>query len=331
MAGSTREFATDEAPVSRLADGNPVPETVVGYPSASESFPRAPTLAEARGGWPARVARAIRGFVLDYPVGALGGAVAVAFIIVGLLAPQLMLYDPDLVNIGDALQTPSATHLLGTDNLGRDLLSRIIFGARMSLYISMTGVGVGAIIGVVLGILAAYYRRLDTLIMRLMDILLAFPGIIVALTIIAVLGTGIANLIIAITIYQIPQYARLAHGLTLSVKEKTFVEAAIASGESDYAILAHYILPNIMAPLIVQTSLLIPGAIMTTASLSFLGLGVPAPTAEWGAMLQNSLQWARRAPHVMVIPGIALTLVVLAFNLLGDGLRDALDPRLQRR
>jgi peptide/nickel transport system permease protein len=168
-------------------------------------------------------------------------------------------------------------------------------------------------------------------IMRLMDVVLAFPGIIVALTTIAILGRSITNVIIAIGIYHIPQFARLAHGLTLTIKETVFVEGARASGESDAAILTRYILPNCLAPIIVQTSLLIPGAIMTAATLSFLGLGVPPPTAEWGSMLQNSLQWAQLAPHVMIVPGLALMLAVFGFNVLGDGLRDAMDPRLKKR
>lgn len=278
-----------------------------------------------------RAWRAVWTFGVDYKVAAAGGLIATLFIVVGVLAPWMAPTDPDQISIANALQPPRPGAWLGTDNLGRDLLSRIIYGARESLYISITSVGVGALIGVVLGLVAAFYSRTEMIIMRLMDILLAFPGIIVALTIIAVLGVGITNLIAAIALYMIPQYARLTHGLTLSVKEKTFVEAAVASGESDLAIQWRYIFPNIMGPLIVQTSLLIPGAIMIAASLSFLGLGVPPPKAEWGAMLQNSLQWSRTAPHVMVIPGLALMLVVLGFNLLGDGLRDALDPRLQRR
>src|SRR5439155_7612599 len=165
-------------------------------------------------------------------------------------------------------------------------------------------------------------------IMRLMDIPLSFPAIIVAVTNVEILGNGVNNVVIAIAVYHIPQYARLAQGLTLSVKQSTFVEAAVATGNTDFAIMARYILPNIMAPLIVQTTLLIPAAIMTAAGLSFLGLGVPPPTAEWGSMLQNSLQWASLAPHVMIVPGLALMLVVFGFNVMGDGLRAGMDPRL---
>ncbi len=164
-----------------------------------------------------------------------------------------------------------------------------------------------------------------------MDVLLAFPGIVIALTIIAILGRGVENVIIAIAIVQTPQFARLTHGLALSAQEQTYVEAAVAGGESDLAILTRYVLPNILAPIVVQISLLIPGAIMTAAGLSFIGLGVQPPTAEWGAMLQLSLTWGRLAPHITIFPGLALMLVVFGFNVLGDGLRDAMDPRLQGR
>ncbi|MGH2374603.1 MAG: ABC transporter permease [bacterium] len=261
---------------------------------------------------------------------ALGALLVMLFVLTGLLAPVLAPYDPSLINVTKTLQPPNRTHLLGTDNQGRDLLSRVIFGARMSLLVSVTSVGFGALVGILLGTIAGYYRRLDGPIMRLNEVLLAFPGIVVALTIVSILGRGLENVIVAIAIVQVPQYVRLAHGLTLSVKERVFVEAAVAVGATDRAILSRHILPNLLAPLIVQTSLLIPGAILTAATLSFLGLGVQPPTPEWGAMLQNSLQWSRLAPHVMVIPGFALMLVVFGFNVLGDGLRDALDPRLRR-
>ncbi len=277
------------------------------------------------------IPRIVGGFARDYKLAALGGALAVLFLLIALFAPQLAPYDPDKVSLRESLAGPSIQHLLGQDNQGRDLMSRIIFGARMSLYISISAIGMGAIFGVVLGMVAAYYRRLDMPIMRLMDVVLAFPAIIVALTTIAILGQSINNVVIAIGVYHIPQFARLAHGLALSVKEKVYVEAALASGESDWSILTRYILPNSLAPILVQTSLLIPGAIMTAATLSFLGLGVPPPTAEWGSMLQNSLQWAEMAPHVMIMPGLALMLVVFGFNVLGDGLRDAMDPRLKKR
>jgi peptide/nickel transport system permease protein len=272
---------------------------------------------------------AVWDFAQSYRLAAAGAVITLLFVLTALLAPQLAPMDPDQVNARDALAPPSALHLFGTDNQGRDLLSRVIWGARMSLYVSLAAILSSAIVGALLGMLAAYYQRLDMWIMRLMDILLAFPAIIVALTIIAILGNGVNNVVIAIAVYHIPQFARLAQGLTLSVKQSTFVEAAIATGNRDSAIMFRHILPNILAPLIVQTTLLIPAAIMTAAGLSFLGLGVPPPTAEWGSMLENSLQWAAMAPHVMVVPGLALMLVVFGFNVMGDGLRDAMDPRLK--
>ncbi len=283
--------------------------------------------AQARRG----MARGLLRFTRRHTLGAVGGAIVLLFVLTGLLAPYLAPYDPNAISVREALQPPSRAHLLGTDNNGRDLLSRVIYGARISLMISASAVALGALAGIILGLLAGWYRRLEGPIMRLMDVMLSFPGIIFALTIIAILGNGLLNVILAIAVYQVPQYARLAQSMTLSVKESLYVEAIVSVGARDGRILSRYVMPNILSPLIVQTSLLIPAAIMTAASLSFLGLGVTPPTAEWGSMLQNSLSWARIAPHVMIFPGLALMLVVFGFNVLGDGLRDALDPRLRAR
>ena len=278
-----------------------------------------------------RAVRAVGAFCRDHPLAALGGLIVLAFVITGVFADELAPKDPNRVSVRNSLVPPGPGFPLGADNNGRDILSRIIHGARVSLYVSVTSVGMAALVGVTLGILAAWYRPIRGVVMRMMDVLLAFPGIVIALTIIAILGRGLENVIVAIAIYQIPQFARLAHGLALSAQEQTYVEAAVAGGESDAAILGRYVLPNIVAPIIVQVSLLIPGAIMTAAGLSFIGLGVPPPTAEWGAMLQLSLTWGRMAPHMTLYPGLALMLVVFGFNVLGDGLRDALDPRLKGR
>lgn len=268
-------------------------------------------------------------FCRNQPLAAVGGAIVICFILTGTFADQLAPRDPNRVSVSNSLRPPDGEYLLGADNNGRDILSRIIHGARMSLYVSASSVGLAALIGVTLGLIAAWYRWTRVIVMRLMDVLLAFPGIVIALTIIAILGRGVENVIIAIAIYQIPQFARLAYGLALSTQEQTYVEAAIASGAPGAAILTRHVLPNIIAPIIVQISLLVPGAIMTAAGLSFIGLGVPPPTAEWGAMLQLSLTWGRMAPHMTVFPGLALMLVVFGFNVLGDGLRDAMDPRLR--
>lgn len=276
-----------------------------------------------------RVIGNILNFSRRYKLAAFGAFLILLFVLTGVFAPWLAPMDPNKVSVRDALQPPSMRFPLGTDNNGRDILSRIIFGARVSLYISVASVGAAAIIGVALGILAAWYRWLRMPIMRIMDVMLAFPGIVVALAIIAVLGNNLENVILAIAIYQIPQFARLAHSSALSVQEQTYVEGAIASGSRDVPILTRHVLPNILAPLIVQFSLLLPGAIMTAAGLSFIGLGVPPPTAEWGSMLQLSLTWGQLAPHITIFPGVALMLVVFGFNVFGDGLRDALDPRLK--
>jgi peptide/nickel transport system permease protein len=265
-----------------------------------------------------------------YTLASVGGIIVLLFVFMALFAPWVAPRNPNQISLVNALQTPNREFLLGTDNHGRDILSRIIFGARVSLGIALTAVAAGTVLGVFLGILAGWYMRLQTPIMRFMDILLSFPSLIVALTIIAVLGTGIVNLIIAIAISVVPDFARLVNGSTLSVKENTYVEAARSVGASDARILSRYILPNVLAPIVVQTTLLIPAAVMTAASLSFLGLGVSPPTAEWGSMLQGSIQWARAAPHIMFIPGIALMLVVFGFNVMGDGLRDALDPHVRK-
>ncbi|MBI1296499.1 ABC transporter permease subunit [bacterium] len=275
--------------------------------------------------------RALTRFARNYKLAAIGGFIVVFFVVVGVFAPWLAPKDPNAISVRDTLLTPNTEYWLGTDNNGRDMLSRLIHGARISLTVSFASVGIATALGVLLGILAAWYRRLETVIMRLMDVLLSFPGIIIGLTIVAILGSGLENVILAIAIYQIPQFARLAHGMAISVRQLIYVDAAIATGASDLRIFRQHILPNILAPILVQISLLIPSAIMTSAGLSFLGLGVQPPTPEWGSMLQNSLSWARLAPHVMIFPGLTLMLVVFGFNVLGDGLRDALDPKLKKR
>ena len=270
-------------------------------------------------------------FAKSFPLATLGGIIVLAFVLVAVLAPFAAPQDPNKMNLDRALESPGPDFLLGTDYSGRDMLSRLIFGARVSLFISLTSVILGVVVGVVLGVVAAWFRYLQTPIMRLMDIMLSFPSIIVALTIIAILGSGIQNLIIAIAVYNIPVFARITFGQTLSVKNFTYIEAVITLGARDGRILLRHILPNIIAPVIVQFTLVIPRAIMLTAGLSFLGLGVMPPTAEWGNMLQNSLRWAAQGPHLVIFPGLALLLVVFGFNTFGDGLRVSLDPRMRNR
>jgi peptide/nickel transport system permease protein len=256
-----------------------------------------------------------------------GGLLMVGFVLIGFLASALAPYDPNSVSLDERLQRPTARHWLGTDHQGRDILSRILFGARLSLYLGVGSVALGGSLGVLAGLLAGYFRSLLAPIMRIMDVLLAFPGIVIALTTVAILGPGTFNVVLAVGISQLPQFGRVIYGMVLTLREETFVMAARGLGATDGRIVRRHILPNVLGPIIVQTSLLLPVAILTGASLSFLGAGVQPPTPEWGAMLNDSRQWMVVAPHLMVAPGVALVLVVLGFNILGDGLRDALDPR----
>jgi peptide/nickel transport system permease protein len=259
-----------------------------------------------------------------------GGIIVLLFVSIAILAPLISPYPPNEGDLKKRLEPPSKEYLLGTDPLGRDLLSRVIYGARISLQIQVVAVFIAMVIGTLLGMVGGYYGgKFDHLIMRLMDILLAFPGIFLAISIIAVLGPGLTNLMLAAGIYSIPQFARIVRGSVLSLKEKEFIEAARAVGENDFNILFRYLLPNSMAPIIIQTTLRMATVLLTASGLSFLGLGVQPPTAEWGAMLSNARAYLITAPHVATVPGLAIMLVVMGFNLFGDGLRDSLDPRLK--
>jgi peptide/nickel transport system permease protein len=259
-----------------------------------------------------------------------GGIVVTLFVLIALLAPVLAPYPPNEGDLTKRLNPPGREHLLGTDSLGRDQLSRVIYGARISLQIQVVAVAIALVIGTLLGMVGGYYGgKLDNITMRIMDVLLAFPGIFLAISIIAVLGPGLTNLMLAAGIYSVPQFARIVRGSVISLKEKEFVEAARAVGENDLNILIRYLLPNSMAPIIVQTTLRMATVLLTASGLSFLGLGVQPPTPEWGAMLSNARAYLITAPHVATVPGLAIMLVVMGFNLFGDGLRDSLDPRLR--
>ena len=259
-----------------------------------------------------------------------GGVIVLTFVGVALLAPVLAPFEPLRGRLAERLQPPSAAHWLGTDELGRDLLTRILYGARISLQIQVAAVGLALVVGTLLGLVAGYRgRAADQLIMRLLDILMAFPGIFLALAVIAALGTGLVNVILATALFLVPQFARVVRASILTLREREFVEAARALGEGDVAIVFRYLLPNSLAPIIVQTSLRMATVLLTASGLSFLGLGVQPPSPEWGAMLSNARSYMITAPHVATMPGLAIMLVVLGFNLLGDGLRDALDPRLK--
>jgi ABC-type dipeptide/oligopeptide/nickel transport system permease subunit len=262
---------------------------------------------------------------------ALAGLVIVlGFTVAAFLAPLLAPVDPFKADFAKSLEAPSREAPLGRDELGRDLLSRILYGARISLSIGVVAVGIGVLVGVPLGAASGYFGgRVDLLVQRAVDIMLAFPGILLALVTVSILGVGLYTAMVAIGVVSIPGYARLVRGSVLSVKEREFVISARALGHGDAAILGRHILPNCVAPVLVQSTLQIGSAVLSAAALGFLGLGAPPPIPEWGTMLSKGRDFLRVAPHITAFPGMAIMLVVLGFNLLGDGLRDALDPRLK--
>lgn len=249
-----------------------------------------------------------------------------------LFGKYLTPYDPKYGgNLKESLQGPSAAHWLGTDEQGRDMLSRIISGAAISLRVGLSAVGIALSAGMLIGAIAGYYGgKIDMILMRLMDIMLAFPSLLLAIAFMSVLGRGIDKAIIAISIVTIPQYARIVRGSVLSVKENEYVQAARAIGNPDWRIILFHVIPNILPPVIVRATLGISVAILDTSALGFLGLGVQPPNAEWGTMLGAGRAYFFNANHLVLFPGLAITFTVMAFNLLGDGLRDALDPRIRK-
>ena len=261
------------------------------------------------------------------------GTVIIAFLVlIAILAPWISPYDPVKISLTERLQNPSWDHWLGTDNFGRDTLSRLIYGARTSLYVGLSSVGLASLVGMILGGVAAYYGGLiEAIIMRFMDALLAIPVVVLALVIAALLGGGMENVIIALAISQLPQYARLMHGQVLSVKEHDYILAVKSLGANDFRILTRHLFTNSFSPLIVQFTLRLGSTILAEASLSFLGLGITPPTAAWGAMISNGREYLQELPIMSIAPGFVIMLVVFAFNMVGDGLRDALDPRLRGR
>ncbi|SEQ63892.1 peptide/nickel transport system permease protein [Piscibacillus halophilus] len=250
-------------------------------------------------------------------------------VLLAIFAPLLTSYAPDTQNLS-ARELPigSEGHWLGTDNHGRDMWSRIVYGARISILVGIGSVGLGLLGGVVLGLLSGYYRKLDGIIMRLMDLLFAFPGILLAMLIIAILGTSLVNVVIAISIWSIPNCARIVRGSVLSTKKEEYILAQRSLGSSDRRIMFKHILPNITAPIIVFATMRMATAILSTSALSYLGLGAQPPTPEWGAMIAAGQDYMWTSPHMTIVPGIAIMLVVFAFNVVGDGLRDALDPNM---
>ena len=260
-----------------------------------------------------------------------GLAVLAVIVIMSVFAPVLAPYDPLAQGVGPALQGPSAAHWAGTDSFGRDMLSRIIFGARIALVVGVVSVALAMLIGVTLGLAAGYYGGwLDAVVMRVMDGLFAFPIIILAIAMMAIMGFGVTNVIIAVAVGFIAPFARVTRADVLAVKEEPYIEAARLAGVSSPAVIVRHVLPNVMAPIIVQAALRVSGAIITESGLSFLGLGPPPPTPAWGSMIAEGRNFIVMAPHVSTFPGIALMLAIVGLNLLGDGLRDTLDPRLRR-
>ncbi len=265
------------------------------------------------------------------PLGAMGGLLVLLMIVLAIFANYLTAYDPESNSFEHMLVPPSSEFWLGTDQFGRDLWTRIIYGARTALFVGFVAAFVGAFIGLVLGVGSAYFGgKIDLIFQRIMDVFMAFPLIIMALAVVSIFGTGIENVIIAITIPFIPRCARVVRSNALAIREIPYVDAARAMGFSHIRIIMRHMAPNVMAPFLIMLTAFVGQAILLEASLSYLGLGVQEPTAAWGLMLQGGAEeYAESAPWVAVFPGLAITLAVFGFNLFGDAVRDTLDPRLR--
>lgn len=260
-----------------------------------------------------------------------GGYLLLFLILVAIFGPYLTVHDPVRVNFSTRLLPPSAEFWLGTDHNGRDIFTRLIHGMRITLFVGFSSVLVGALIGVPLGIVSGFYGgAIDSIIMRIIDVLLAFPGILLAIALVSVLGGSITNVIIAVAVFSIPTFARVVRGSTLTIRKLEYIDAVRALGATDLRIIVKHVLPNILSPIIVQSTLRIAIAILVASSLSFLGLGAQPPSPEWGRMLSDGRNYMFDHPHVAFFPGLAIAIVVLAFNLFGDGLRDALDPKTKK-
>ncbi|GFZ85558.1 diguanylate cyclase [Compostibacillus humi] len=260
----------------------------------------------------------------------IGFAIILFFILVAIFAPLFTSYSYDQQNLADRLHPPSEEYLLGADHLGRDIFTRIAYGARVSLQVGFFAVTGALVFGSLLGILAGYFGRwIDMLISRIFDIMLAFPSILLAIAIVAILGPSLENALLAIAVVNIPIFGRLVRSRVISLREEEFIMAAKAQGMKSGRVILHHILPNSVAPIIVQATLSFGTAILEAAALGFLGLGAQPPTPEWGQMLADSREFIQLAPWTLLAPGLSIMLVVLGFNLIGDGLRDALDPRMK--
>jgi peptide/nickel transport system permease protein len=259
----------------------------------------------------------------------IGSIIVCLLILVAILAPLISPYDPYEMDMSKRLQSPSKEHWLGTDQFGRDLLTRIIYGSQVSLQVGIISVGIAMTIGVTLGLISGYYGGwIDAVIMRIVDIFLSFPVILLAIAFVAALGPNILNVMIALGLVYWTNYARVVRSSVLAIKEEEFIQAAKTIGASDFRIITLYILPNVFAPIIVVATLGLGTAIVSEATLSFLGLGVQPPKASWGWTLSSGLTFLRDAPYLSIFPGLAIMLSVLGFNLLGDGIRDVTDPKL---
>ena len=259
----------------------------------------------------------------------IGGAIILIFVFLAVLAPNITKYNPVEMDPENALMQPGRGHLMGTDDFGRDIATRVLFGTRISLTVGIVAVGIGGSIGLIVGLLAGYYGgTFDFLVMRIIDTMLTFPGILMALLIMTVLGPSLTNVMIAVGISDVPVYVRLVRSSVLSAKEHGYVEAARGVGCGRVSIMIKHILPNVLAPFIVVTTLEVANAILLSATLSFLGMGAQPPTPEWGAMLNEGRRYIRTGWWMITFPGLAIMVSVLGINLLGDGLRDALDPKL---
>lgn len=273
--------------------------------------------------------RLLKGFLRNRP-GMVGLTVLITLLLFALFAPVLAPYDWKEQDIIDRFQGPSARHWLGTDELGRDIFSRLIYGARYSLTMGIIAIAISFAAGTLLGTVAGFYQRLDSLIMRLIDVLMAFPGILLAIAIVAALGPGMINVIIAIGINEVPGFARITRSLVLTLREREFVVAARVMGADNAEIVRRHVVVNLVSPLIVFASLRVSTAVLIGATLSFLGLGIQPPIPEWGAMVSTAREYLAIAPHTFIYPTLAILVTVVAFNLLGDGMRDTLDPTMRK-
>jgi peptide/nickel transport system permease protein len=266
------------------------------------------------------------------PIAVLGLVIIIVMLVLAALAPTIAPYPYEKVNLAERLEPPSGKHLFGTDQFGRDILSRMLYGARASLVVGLGGVLIAVVVGVGLGLVSGFFGKwVDEGVMRLMDILGAFPYIILAVALMAMLGPSLRNIILVIGITRIPQFARVTRGSTLSLKEMDFVTAARAIGQRQGRIVTRHIAPNCLTPIVVLASLSVATAILTESALSFLGLGIQPPEPSWGTMIADGRRFMLDAPWIATFPGIAISLTILGYNLFGDGLRDALDPRLRGR